>query len=76
MQMGMRTNEVGPVTTRREIRLVADTASDLKRLLPAVIAMVLPFYWTSPIIFRYAPGLIPKAFYDYDLMVSIDPVSQ
>jgi hypothetical protein len=70
IQMGIKARETGPVRTRREIRLVADTASDLTRVLPAVLVMVLPFYWTAPIIFRYAPGLIPKAFCDYDLIVS------
>lgn len=71
IQMGLKTGEVGPATLRREIRLVADVASDLKRVLPAAIFMTLPFYWTSPIVFRYAPGLIPKAFYNYDLLVSL-----
>jgi hypothetical protein len=71
MQMGMKARDTGPVNTRREIRLVADSTSDLKRVLPAVLVMVVPFNWTSSIIFRYVPGLIPKAFCNYDLIVSL-----
>ena len=68
--IGLKTGEVGPVTSRREIRLVADVFSDLKKVLPAAIVMAVPFYWTAPIVFRFIPGVIPKAFYDYDLLVS------
>ena len=70
--LGLKTGEIGPATARREIRLVADIASDLKRVLPTAAFMALPFYWTSPIVFWFAPGLIPKSFYNLDLLVSLN----
>lgn len=74
--MGIKSGELGPVTSRREIRLVADIPYDLKRFTPAGIVMILPFYWTSPFIFRHAPGLIPKAFFNFDLLVSLATLIQ